>query len=498
VIPKDKEAEILRLYHAERWRVGTIAQQLGVHHTTVQRVLQQSGVEARVLAPRPSVVEPFIPLIVETLEKYPRLTAVRLYEMARERGYAGSPDHFRRVVARHRPRKPAEAFQRLTTLPGEQAQVDWAHFGRVQVGQAVRKLYAFVMVLSWSRHVTVRFFLGSSMPYFLRGHVDAFERFGGVPRVLLYDNLKSAVLERHGDAVRFNPKLLELAAHYHFEPRPVAVARGNEKGRVERMIRYLRNSFFEARKWSDVDDLNRQVAAWADNVAANRPCPQDRSRSVVEMFQQERAQLLALAEDAFPTDERVEVDVGKTPYARFDLNDYSVPHNFNRHTLVVLANLHTVRLLDGDDVIAEHPRCWDRGRQLEDPEHVAELARAKRRARRHRGMDRLTKAAPSSAAFLEQAAARGLNLGSITAQLLSLLDAHGAGDMEEAMVEVLERDRINVGAVRHVLDRNRAASGKPPQLSMRIAPARHADLTVTPHDLGSYDDVTKETDHDDR
>ncbi|MEZ4226694.1 MAG: IS21 family transposase [Polyangiaceae bacterium] len=232
MIPKDKEGEILRLYHAERWRVGTIAQQLGIHHTTVQRVLQQSGIESRVLAPRPSVVEPFIPLIVETLQKCPRLTAVRLYEMARERGYTGSADHFRRVVARHRPRKPTEAFQRLTTLPGEQAQVDWAHFGRVQIGQAIGKLYAFVMVLSWSRHVTVRFFLGSSMPYFVRGHVDAFERFGGVPRVLLYDNLKSAVLERHGDAVRFNPKLLELAAHYRFEPRPVAVARGNEKGRV--------------------------------------------------------------------------------------------------------------------------------------------------------------------------------------------------------------------------------------------------------------------------
>src|SRR5690606_6112573 len=234
---KDKEAEILRLYHAERWRIGTIARQLRLHHTTVQRVLNQAGIEKTVLAPRPSIAEPFIPLIVETLEKYPTLSAMRLFEMAKERGYPGGPDHFRRVVSWHRPRKPAEAFQRLVTLPGEQAQVDWAHFGRVEIGRATRKLYAFVMVLSWSRHATVRFFLGSSMPYFLRGHADAFERFGGVPRVCLYDNLKSAVAERQGDAIRFNSKLLELAAHYRFEPRPVAVARGNEKGRVERMIR---------------------------------------------------------------------------------------------------------------------------------------------------------------------------------------------------------------------------------------------------------------------
>ena len=145
-------------------------------------------------------------------------------------------------------------------MPGEQAQVDWAHFGKLQVGRAVRPLWAFVMVLSYSRRPFVRFFPGASMPFFLRGHAEAFAEFGGVPRVLLYDNLKSAVLERHGDAIRFNPTLLELAAHYRFEPRPVAIARGNEKGRVERAIRYVREAFFEARTYADLADLNRQAA----------------------------------------------------------------------------------------------------------------------------------------------------------------------------------------------------------------------------------------------
>ena len=93
---------------------------------------------------------------------------------------------------------------------------------------------AFVMVLSWSRQIFLRFYLNQRMESFLRGHVGAFEAFGGCSRIVLYDNLKSAVLERRGDAIRFNPTLLSLASHYHFEPRPVAVARGNEKGRVER------------------------------------------------------------------------------------------------------------------------------------------------------------------------------------------------------------------------------------------------------------------------
>ena len=112
------------------------------------------------------------------------------------------------------------------------------------------------MVLSYSRQIFLRFFLDARMENFLRGHVAAFAAWTAVPRVLLYDNLKSAVLERHGEAIHFHPTLLELAAHYHFAPRPVAVARGNEKGRVERAIRYIRESFFAAREFADLDDLN--------------------------------------------------------------------------------------------------------------------------------------------------------------------------------------------------------------------------------------------------
>ncbi|WP_437675806.1 ATP-binding protein [Sorangium sp. So ce131] len=156
VIAKEKETEILRLYHGEKWPVGTIAGQLGLHHTTVQRVLGQAGVDPKVVAPRPSMVDPFVPFIVEQLGKYPSLRSSRLFVMIKERGYPGGPDHLRRVIGRLRPKKPAEAFQRLRTLPGEQAQVDWAHFGKLAVGRALRPLWAFVMVLSYSRRIFLR------------------------------------------------------------------------------------------------------------------------------------------------------------------------------------------------------------------------------------------------------------------------------------------------------------------------------------------------------
>ncbi len=492
MISKEKEADILRLFHAEKWKVNTIAAQLGVHHTTVQRVLAHAGIAQPFDKPRPSMADPYLPFVVETLTKYPKLPASRVYQMARERGYRGGSDHFRHIVSRIRPRPPAEAFLRLRTLPGEQGQVDWAHFGKITIGRAERVLWAFVLVLSWSRALFLRFYLSAAMPSFVRGHVDAFAFFHGVPRVLLYDNLKSAVLERVGAAIRFHPTLLELAAHYRFEPRPVAVARGNEKGRVERAIQYVRSSFFAARTWRDLDDLNEQAHAWATGIALERRWAQDSSRVVRDVFAEEQGRLLTLPGDAYSTVERVEVEVGKTPYVRFDLNDYSVPHTHVRRSLVVLATPQTVRVMDGLDEVAVHARTWDRGAQVESKVHIETLEKEKATARRHRGIQRIVRAAPSAEKMLALAAERGLNLGSITSRLLVMLQAVPAAELELAIAEAVRRDLPTLGAVRQALDQQRAAAGKPPAVITRFAAVKAAHVVVQPHRLETYDQIQKE------
>src|SRR5215469_16442326 len=206
---------------------------------------------------------------------------------------------------------------------------------------------AFVMVLSHSRQIFLRFFPDARMENFLRGHVAAFTAWNGVPRVLLYDNLKSAVLERRGEAIRFHPTLLGFAGHYRYEPRPVAIGRGNEKGRVERTIRYVRDAFFAARSFTGLDDLNAQADAWCHGPAADRRCPDEPERTVRQVFADEAPRLLALPDNPAPLLERVAVSVGKTPYVRFDLNDYSVPHTHVRRILTVLADPHEVRTANG-------------------------------------------------------------------------------------------------------------------------------------------------------
>jgi transposase len=492
-ISRELAAQIVRLRMAEKWRVGTIARQLHVHRDTVRRVLALHGAAASTVPAtqplRGSRIDPYRAFIEQTLHKFPTLTAARLYVMVTERGYVGGPSHFRYLVAGMRPRRAAEAYLRLRTLPGEQAQVDWAHFGHLQIGRAKRPLMAFVMVLSYSRMIFLRFFLDARTDSFLRGHVEAFAAFGGVARVLLYDNLKSAVLERQGDALRLNPTLLALAAHYRFEPRAVAPARGNEKGRVERAIRFVRDAFFAARRFVDLADLNAQAAAWCAGAAAQRPWPEDGAISVRQAFDAERASLLELPQHGFTLGERVAVSVGKTPYVRFDLNDYSVPHAHVRRTLAVLADESVVRVFDAAAEIARHARSYDRGTVIEDPAHLRSLVEYKRAARVHRGFHRLGQAAPASAVLLQRAGERGHNLGSITAALLRLLQRYGATALQAAIVDALARDVPHPNAVQLALERAREAAGRPPPVGALVLPEHVAkrDSPVRSHALASYD-----------
>lgn len=491
-VNKETEAEILRLFHAEKWRPTTISTQFGVHHSTVQRVLSNNGVSQEQLRVRPSQVDPYVSFIRATLDKYPKLTAARLHEMVKQRGYPGSESHFRRMVAGLRPRPAAEAYMRTATLPGEQAQCDWAHFGKVKFGNSERRLLAFVMVLSWSRHIFLRFYTGDAMPNFLRGHVEAFEFFEAVPREILYDNLKSAVLERYGAAIRFNPQLLEIAAHYRFQPKPTGVRMPQQKGRVERAIQYIRHSFFAARQWSDLKDLNNQALSWCINTAGSRKCIDDKELTVLEAFTKEKSLLLALPDNPYPAFERKDVQVGKTPYVRFDLNDYSVPHKFVRRMLTVMATPDAVSILNGTEEVAHHARCYEKGRQIEDRLHVQELENHKEAGRKHRAIDRLRHVCPSAKDLLQQAADRGHKLGRLTQQLTQLLDLYGPEELEAGIRESLLADSPHAWAVQQALESRRNKRGMAPPVALHFGSKVPTNgFVVVPKTLDAYDGLLR-------
>lgn len=496
MIPPELEAKILRLHRAEHWPIGTIARELSIHHGVVARVIRRGGLP-RVVRVRASKLDPFVPFLREMLAKHPKLRASRLWRMCRERGYRGSQSYFRRFIRSLRPTKPAEAFLKLSTLPGEQAQVDWAHFGETLVEGGTRKLYAFVMTLSFSRRIFLSFFLGQETANFLAGHQEAFHAFGAVPRILLYDNLKSCVIERFGDAIRLNDQMLAFARHYSFEPRAVAIARGNEKGRVERSIRYVRDAFFAARKWQGLEDLNRQALLWCEEEALERRCPGDRTLTVQEAFQRERPHLLALPSAPFPVEERVDVWVSKTPYVRFDQNDYSVPHACVRRMLVVFASRSSVRILDGPKLVAVHCRSFGKALRIEDPAHIEKLVAEKRHAREKRGFTQLFCAAPTVQKLLAHLAERGENLGSATKHFLRLLAQYGKEALERASRAALDQGVFHPHAVRHLLERERRGK-EPPPLPV-VLPEKLGQIVVRSHPLEVYDALScTEEDHGER
>jgi len=490
VIAPEQIAEIRRLFFAEHWKVGTIATALGLHPDTVRRAVGTERFQhGQVL--RPSQTDPYLDFLRQTLERYPRLRATRLYEMVRARGYAGSVVQLRRVVARLRPMR-REPFLALRAFPGEEGQVDWAHFGEVQVGRARRRLSGFLVALSYSRALALEFFFDQSLENFLRGHVRAFDRLGGAPRTLLYDNLRSAVLQRRGEAIEFHPRLLELAAHYHFAPRPCAPGRGNEKGRVERAIRYVRESFFAARPFTTLEDFNAQARRWCQEIAHQRPWPGDDRRTVADALAQERPRLLPLPAHPFETQLLVPVRSGKTIYVRFDLNDYSIPPHLVGRRLVLAASDTTVRLLDGAREVARHRRSYDRHQILTDPAHQEALLEHKRHALGATPNGRLLAAVPEVEALLQAAVERGEPASGQTTRLLQLLDDYGANALRSAVLEALERSTPRASSVAYLLSRARRRRQAAPLPAVHLE--RRPDLEhlhVQAPNLETYDELTR-------
>jgi transposase len=497
MIAPEQIAEIRRLFYAEHWKIGTIAESLGLHAATVRAAVETDRFNRPRLVRASTLTDPYLGFIGQTLEQYPDLRATRIYQMIRARGYVGSVVQLRRVVARLRPGVHREAFLALRTFAGDEAQADWAHFGEVCVGRAKRRLSCFVLTLSYSRALALEFFFDQSLENFLRGHVRAFGELGGVARTILYDNLRSAVLERRGDAIHFHPRLVELCAHYHFQARPCRPARGSEKGRVERVIRYVRESYFAARTFTTLAVFNREARAWRDEIAHRRPWPGDDRRTGGDAFEEEKARLLPLPAHPFDTDLLRSVRSEKTIYVRFDLNDYSIPPTAVGRPLTLAASDTEVRLLDGAREIARHPRSYDRHERIEDPAHQMALLEDKRKATGSTRNSRLAGAVPEIEALLDAAFARGEPAGAQTTQLLLLLDDYGPAELRAAVQEALERGTPRASSVAYILSRRhrlrRGRAALPVNLTRR---PDLADVHVEPHNPETYDELTRDDDPD--
>jgi transposase len=486
-VPPEVETKIRRLFFAEHWKIGTIAQQLDVHHDVVRRVLGVLPPPAPTPGPRPQRLDPYREFITEQLAQYPRLRSTRLYDMIHARGYAGSVRTLSRFVTGIRPAPPAEVFLRLQPLAGEQAQIDWAHVGTIPVPGGERPLWVFLMVLAYSRALWAELVYELTADSLGRSLVRGTTWLGGSARAWLFDNAKAVVLERHGEAARFHPDLLDLAGHYHVQPRLCAVGKGNQKGRVERAVRYLRERFFAGRRITDLATGNRELARFLDEVALPRPHPVFKDRSVAEVLAEEQVRLLPLPDSPPATDRILSVAADKTASVRFDTNLYSVPPGAAARTLTLVTSDTRVRVLDGSAEVACHPRCWGRRQVIELPEHRAEILRLKRAAQELKGRDRLRALIPAIDTLYARWIDGGRSLRHMTAQTNKLLDLYGETIFIEAVTVIIDRGLHDPGALAQWCEQKRRALARPVPVDL-VLNSHVPDRDVIPHNLEDYDD----------
>ena len=292
---------LLRHYLEQGMNKAVIARDLGVSRRTVYHWIETGQLdreldEERVgYGPRclmPSKLDPYKPLIDTRLKEYPKLTAVRLFKEVRAAGYPGSYNQVKRYVRKVRPRPPEEPVVRFETAPGRQGQVDFAHF-RLPWG----KRYALIVVLGYSRLLWVQFYTRQTMKALMHGLESSFSYFGGVPSELLFDQMKAVVIEdgRYDDgALVENPEFMRYAYHWNFRIRACRPYRAQTKGKVERPIRYLRESFFYGRTFTSDDDLNAQALHWLETEANVRSHGTLKERPL-DRFERERLLLEPLA-----------------------------------------------------------------------------------------------------------------------------------------------------------------------------------------------------------
>lgn len=344
--------------HRQGLPISVIAERTGHDRKTVRKYIEQGLVVPR-YKPRPAktvLLAPYLDYLRERLLAWPELTGSRLLREIREQGYKGGKTILNDYLRQIRP-APAPGFEvRFETPPGLQAQVDFAEFKVRFAGEVVdRKVWLFAMVLGHSRYLWAQFVMHQDLPTVLRCHMQAFEHFGGTPKEILYDRMKTAVLgePEQDKAIIYNPKLLACGSHYGFMPRACKPYRAKTKGKVERPFRYIRADFFMARQFTDLADMNRQLLHWLEAVA-NARVHATTGRVVLEHFRQEQPSLQALPAGRFDAVLRVERRVSSDGCVSIGGNYYSVPDGTRRRALEVETTADQVRIHEDGRLIAVH------------------------------------------------------------------------------------------------------------------------------------------------
>lgn len=476
--------QLRQAWDEQHLTMAQIARALHLHPQTVKKWVQRIRYEQRRAPRRPSKLDDYKPAITRWLAQHP-FTATQIWQRLSEQGYTGGCSIVRDYVRQVRPpRQPA--YLTLTYAPGQCAQIDWGAAGAIQIGGTRRALSFFVLVLCHSRWLYVEFTLGQSQEWFLGCQRRAFEALGAVPMEVMPDNCKTAVLaHRLGEEPVCNPHYLDFARHYGFTVKPCGPRQPQAKGRVENAVGYIKKNFLAGRALAGLAALNGAASVWLDTVANVRRHGETK-QTPMELLAEERAHLRPLPASPYEAALVRTVRVTNRCRVTVDTNRYSVPPRYASTPLTLQLASERLRLFDGQTLVAEHVRSFDRRGDHEHPDHVRTLLDERRQARHQRIFLRFLALSPHAAAYHAQLAERRLNVRHHIEKIVALSEIHGLEAVSRALEDAHELGAYSCEYIANLVEQRRRLLPEAGALHLTRA-SDLLELELPPPDLSLYE-----------
>ncbi len=441
---------------------------------------------------RGSILDPYKEYITSRLEKWPQLSAERLFLEIISQGYTGSDRTVRRFVSKIRPQNTRE-YKPYETLPGEQAQIDWGHMGEIVEYGRRKKLYAFVFCLAWSRQRYVEFITLLNSAVFNGCLHRALHYVGGVPETILFDNAKTVVSERVGTAVRFNENLMHVALKYGFTPNACWVNDAESKGKVESNVKYVKRGFYYARDFTDLADLNNQALKWLETVA-NAKIHGTTGHIPAKQLVIEKDYLKPLPQmnESLPVTEKRQAS--KTALISVDANKYSVPAHLARKTVHYLRYEDRIEILDDKSIIAKHTLASGKNETIISSKHYPLHNRPAQRPK-NALQAKFEDLAPEAADYLQGlSSSRHGHLREQMEKIINLAKQHEGATISRAMNRSLAFGAFGYGILKRIIGRQIKAPHslpEPPNNNNKANPGLPYSVRVEKRDTSYYGGASK-------
>jgi transposase len=490
MIPIETWAYIRRCFLHDGMSISAIARELALDRKTVRKAIAiyEFLIQKQLQRSRSSKLDPFKSEIARILAKTPHLSGVRILEKLKDIGYNGGRTILNAYLATLPERRP-EVYLRIETGPGQQAQCDWGKCGSVKIGETVRNLSCFVMVLSHSRFMYVRFYLAETMECFLDGHQRAFDVFAAIPQAIVYDNLKSVVRQRYGKTILFNPRFMAFAGYYMFKPDPCRPGMPEHKGKAEKGVDYVKNNFLAGREHLleepfELAVLNHECAKWM--AEKNKRIHATTRKQPAELLEVERPHMLPLPQHTYDIATPQPAHANNQAFVHFDSNLYSVPSEYGGMPLTLKATPDTVDICKGTQTIASHKRSYAKHQLFEKPEHRQRMLRQRQRARQNKEIEFFIALDAVAETFLKGLVGAGAKVPYHIKHIMQMVDIYGKTEVLSAIERACEFGAYHFEYIENIIEERRRATDNPARQPLPPGTTRGQHIRLDEVDMSRY------------